>query len=55
MSRGNMCSRDILRFINFIYHKYKVMFPQIFMFFYCFDKVLTSRKPTIMMFSITGT
>ena len=52
-----MDSRDILKFVNFIYHEYKVKMNAVssnIYVLYCFDKVLTSRKPNIMTFSITG-
>ena len=52
-----MHSRDILNFINFIYHEYKVKIQVVssnIYVLYCFDEVLTSRKPNIMMFSITS-
>ena len=49
--------RDILKFVNFIYHEYKakmqVVFSKIYIL-YCFDKALTSGKPNIMTFSITS-
>ena len=46
--------RDILKFINFIYHEYKVkmqiLSSNIYVL-YCFDEVLTSRKPKKMTLS----
>ena len=53
-----MYSRDILKFINFIYHEYIVKMQDVssnLYVLYYFDEVLTSRKPNIMTFSITGT
>ena len=53
-----MHSQDILKFVNFIYHKHKAkmyVFPQMYMLLYCFDEILTSRKPNMMTFLITGT
>ena len=53
-----MYSRDILKFIKFIYHEYKVKMQDVSLnvyVLYCIDELLTSRKPNIMTFSITGT
>ena len=53
-----MDSGDILNFINFIHHEYKVKIKVIasnIYVLYCFDEVFTNRKPNIMTFSITGT
>ena len=49
--------RDILKFVSLIYHEYKVKMLDVssnIYVLYCFDEILTSRKPNIMMFSITG-
>ena len=57
ISIGNMDSRDILKFVNFIYCEYKAkckLFPEIYVLC-CFDEILTSRKPNTVTFSITST
>ena len=47
-----MYLRNILKFINFIYHEYKVKMKDVsssLYVVYCFDEVLTSRKPNILI------
>ena len=56
--KRNIYSRDILKFISFIYHEYKVKMKDVasnLYILYCFDEVITSVKSHIMEFSVTGT
>ena len=54
---GNIYSRDILKFINYHNDEYKIKMQVVSLNLYvhCLDEALSSRKPNIMTFSITGT